>query len=206
MRTSLRIEGAWHRRPTYPDQVGALDIYTAVIDDGVHTPRRFAAWLVQRGLPDPWQYQVHAASGMTERSGSPSGRRACSLSSARHDVNVDDIGQRAHAAIVAGDWNAVRPLLHPYLHWTDSDGRIFRGRSKVLAMLEQAVQPRPRHSSSSCGMADIPLARLTASRSIRGRSGRPAARSDRGGSSSGLAGSAKEHRLADGSRGRSPHA
>jgi len=53
---------------------------------------------------------------------------------------VDDIGQRAHAAIVAGDRNAVRPLLHPYLHWTDSDGRIFRGRSKVLAMLEQAVQ------------------------------------------------------------------
>jgi len=54
---------------------------------------------------------------------------------------VDDTGQRAHAAIAAGDWKAVRSLLHPYLHWTDSDGRTFRGRSKVLAMLEQAVQP-----------------------------------------------------------------
>ena len=49
----LRIEGTWHRRPTYPDQVGALDIYTAVIDDGVDTPRQFAAWLVQRRLPNP---------------------------------------------------------------------------------------------------------------------------------------------------------
>jgi hypothetical protein len=47
----LRIKHAWHRRPTYPDQVGGLDIYTAVIDDGVRTPRQFATWLAQRGLP-----------------------------------------------------------------------------------------------------------------------------------------------------------
>ncbi len=53
---------------------------------------------------------------------------------------MDDIGRRAHAAIVAGDWSAVRPLLHSYLHWTDGNGRTFRGRSKVLAMLEQAAQ------------------------------------------------------------------
>jgi hypothetical protein len=48
----LRIKDVWHQRPTYPDQVGGLDIYTAVIDDGVRTPRQFAAWLAQRGLPD----------------------------------------------------------------------------------------------------------------------------------------------------------
>ena len=48
----LRIKDAWHRRPTYPDQVGGLDIYTAVIDDGVRTPQQFAAWLASRGLPD----------------------------------------------------------------------------------------------------------------------------------------------------------
>jgi hypothetical protein len=53
---------------------------------------------------------------------------------------VDDIGQRAHAAIVAGDWNAVRPLLHLYLHWTDGDGKTLRGRAKVLAMLQQVDQ------------------------------------------------------------------
>lgn len=48
----LRIKEVWHRRPAYPDQVGGLDIYTAVIDDGVRTPRQFAAWPAQRGLPD----------------------------------------------------------------------------------------------------------------------------------------------------------
>jgi hypothetical protein len=47
----LRIKDVWHRRPDYPDQVGGLEIYTAVIDDGVRTPRQFATWLAQRELP-----------------------------------------------------------------------------------------------------------------------------------------------------------
>jgi hypothetical protein len=76
---------------------------------------------------------------MTERSGCAPAQRALSPR-ARHDEDVNEIGERAHAAIIAGDWNALRPLLHPYLHWTDSTGRITRGRSKVLAMLEQAAQ------------------------------------------------------------------
>jgi hypothetical protein len=45
----LRIKDVWHRRPEYPDQVGGLDIYTAVIDDGVRTPGQFASWLARRG-------------------------------------------------------------------------------------------------------------------------------------------------------------
>jgi hypothetical protein len=44
----LRIKDEWHRRPEYPDQVGGLDIYTAVLDDGVATPAEFAAWLARR--------------------------------------------------------------------------------------------------------------------------------------------------------------
>jgi hypothetical protein len=47
----LRIKDVWHRRPDYPDQVGGLDIYTAVIDDGVRTPDQFAAWLADHSLP-----------------------------------------------------------------------------------------------------------------------------------------------------------
>jgi hypothetical protein len=47
----LRIKDDWHRRPAYPHQVGGLQIYTAVMDDGVRTPGQFAAWLAQRGLP-----------------------------------------------------------------------------------------------------------------------------------------------------------
>jgi hypothetical protein len=45
----LRIKDDWHRRPEYPDDVGGLDIYAAVLENGVHTPDQFAAWLAQRG-------------------------------------------------------------------------------------------------------------------------------------------------------------
>jgi len=51
----LRIKDAWHLRPCYPDQVGGLDIYTAVVDHGVRSPRQFATWLVHRELPNTRQ-------------------------------------------------------------------------------------------------------------------------------------------------------
>ena len=41
----LAIKDVWHRLPTYPDKVGGLDIYTAVLDHGVRTPEQFAEWL-----------------------------------------------------------------------------------------------------------------------------------------------------------------
>jgi len=47
----LRIKNVWHRLPSYPDQIGGLQIYTAVIDDGVRTSEQFAAWLVNHGYP-----------------------------------------------------------------------------------------------------------------------------------------------------------
>ena len=47
----LRIKDVWHRRPEYPDQVGGLDIYAAVLEDGVRTPEQFAAWLARREPP-----------------------------------------------------------------------------------------------------------------------------------------------------------
>lgn len=47
----LRIKDDWHRRPSYPHQVGGLEIYAAVLDDGVRTPAQFATWLAQHGLP-----------------------------------------------------------------------------------------------------------------------------------------------------------
>jgi hypothetical protein len=51
----LRIKDAWHSRACYPDQVGGLDIYTAVVDHGVRSPRQFATWLAQRELPNTRQ-------------------------------------------------------------------------------------------------------------------------------------------------------
>lgn len=58
----LRIKDAWHSRPCYPDQVGGLDIYAAVVDHGVRSPRQFATWLAQREAPN------------TQRTSSPSRR------------------------------------------------------------------------------------------------------------------------------------
>ncbi len=43
--------------------------------------------------------------------------------------------QAALAAIERDDWERLKPLLHPYLHWTTSDGETIRGRRTVLARL-----------------------------------------------------------------------
>jgi hypothetical protein len=48
----------------------------------------------------------------------------------------------AWAAMDAGDWARLRPLLHPYLHWTDRDVDV-RGRNRVLAHLRDRPTPRP---------------------------------------------------------------
>jgi hypothetical protein len=48
----LRIKDVWHRLPSYPDQVGGLQIYTAVLDHGVRTPQEFATWLTDHNYPD----------------------------------------------------------------------------------------------------------------------------------------------------------
>jgi hypothetical protein len=48
----MRIKDVWHRLPSYPDQVGGLEIYAAVIDDGVRTPEQFRRWLADHGLPE----------------------------------------------------------------------------------------------------------------------------------------------------------
>jgi hypothetical protein len=52
---------------------------------------------------------------------------------------VDDVLD----AIERGDREALRPLLHPYLHWTDASGTTVRGRTNVLARILEA--PAPGH-------------------------------------------------------------
>jgi len=50
----LRLKDLRHRSPHYPDQVGGVDVYTAVLDHGVRTAGEFSAHLRSRGLPaDP---------------------------------------------------------------------------------------------------------------------------------------------------------
>jgi hypothetical protein len=48
----------------------------------------------------------------------------------------------AWAAIEAQQWGELRPLLHPYLHWTDREVHL-RGRATVLAHLQAHPTPRP---------------------------------------------------------------
>jgi hypothetical protein len=48
----LRIKDVWHRLPSYPDQVGGWEIYTAVLGHGVRTPEQFARWLAARDGED----------------------------------------------------------------------------------------------------------------------------------------------------------
>lgn len=43
----LRIKDVWHRRPEYPDTVGGMDIYTAVLQHGVRAPEQFQEWLAR---------------------------------------------------------------------------------------------------------------------------------------------------------------
>lgn len=49
----LRIKDVWHRLPDYPEQIGGVEIYTAVLDHGVRTTQQFAAWLAGHGPTQP---------------------------------------------------------------------------------------------------------------------------------------------------------
>lgn len=39
------------------------------------------------------------------------------------------------------DWEGLRLMLHPYLHWAAADGTRLRGRTKVLARLRTVAPP-----------------------------------------------------------------
>jgi hypothetical protein len=47
----LWLKDVWHRLPVYPYEVGATDIYDAVLQHGVRTPEEFDDYLRERGLP-----------------------------------------------------------------------------------------------------------------------------------------------------------
>ena len=47
----LWIKDAWHRLPAYRDRILSVDIYDAVLEQGVRTPAEFDAYLVARGKP-----------------------------------------------------------------------------------------------------------------------------------------------------------
>ncbi len=59
----------------------------------------------------------------------------------RHAAAMHGVAEGAYEAILAGDWAGLRLLLHPYLHWTGPNGEAVRGRTRVLAMLQEQLHP-----------------------------------------------------------------
>jgi hypothetical protein len=54
---------------------------------------------------------------------------------------VDNLTRTAYRAMQARDWDGLRLILHPYLHWTAADGSQLRGRTKVIERLQNAAPP-----------------------------------------------------------------
>jgi hypothetical protein len=55
--------------------------------------------------------------------------------------HVDEVAEQAFQSILSEDWDTVRLLLHPYLHWTGPDDVTIWGRTQVLAMLTERPNP-----------------------------------------------------------------
>ncbi|NKE63371.1 nuclear transport factor 2 family protein [Lentzea sp. PSKA42] len=58
---------------------------------------------------------------------------------------MDQVVRDAVAAIELRDWELLKGLLHPYLHWTEG-GVTIRGRTKVLTHLMGAPPSGPPDS------------------------------------------------------------
>jgi hypothetical protein len=54
---------------------------------------------------------------------------------------VDDVTRAVDEAMLESDWERLRLLLHPYLHWSAADGTRLRGRTKVIERLQHAAPP-----------------------------------------------------------------
>jgi hypothetical protein len=54
---------------------------------------------------------------------------------------MENLTRTAYQAMQAGDWDGLRLILHPYLHWTAADGSRLRGRTKVIDRLQNAAPP-----------------------------------------------------------------
>ena len=66
-------------------------------------------------------------------------------------VFADDVTQTAYEAMLNASWDGLRLLLHPYLHWTTSDGTRIRGRVTVMELL-QAAPPPAAPTQWNCAM------------------------------------------------------
>jgi hypothetical protein len=54
---------------------------------------------------------------------------------------VDEVTRAAYESMLERDWDRLRLMLHPYLHWRAADGTRLRGRTKVIERLQHAAPP-----------------------------------------------------------------
>ena len=66
--------------------------------------------------------------------------------------------QEVLSAVERRDWEGLKPLLHPYLHWVTRDGEVLRGRQKVMARL---LDDPPSSPPSSVELRDGQVYRWT---------------------------------------------
>jgi hypothetical protein len=51
---------------------------------------------------------------------------------------VAGVTHAVHDAMLARDWERLRYMLHPYVHWTTADGLRIRGRTKIMLRLQNS--------------------------------------------------------------------
>ncbi|HVH64918.1 MAG TPA: hypothetical protein VM674_02705 [Candidatus Acidoferrum sp.] len=55
---------------------------------------------------------------------------------------VEPVVLKASKMISRREWDGLKLVLHPYLHWISRDGRTIRGRQRVLAYLAATAVKR----------------------------------------------------------------
>jgi hypothetical protein len=54
-------------------------------------------------------------------------------------AHVTEVTAGVREAMLARDWDRLHLMLHPYLHWTAANDSQVRGRTKVIAWLQNAA-------------------------------------------------------------------
>ena len=54
---------------------------------------------------------------------------------------MDEVTRAAYESMMKRDWDRLRLMLHPYLHWRAADGTRLRGRTNVIDRLQHAAPP-----------------------------------------------------------------
>ncbi|MFZ1115360.1 MAG: DUF4440 domain-containing protein [Propionibacteriaceae bacterium] len=76
------------------------------------------------------------------RSGAATGARAASPAHDRSGFSHrGEVTRTAYEAMLERDWDGLCMLLHPYLRWTTANGTRFRGRTKVIELLQAGSPP-----------------------------------------------------------------